>query len=186
MDFINSHGKTLVEVAAFVGQHMIVRIIRNFIPLSDVKYFTIPQGIYTHTHPHVRVRLHLTMSPGHTSIWSGGLVWIDCTPSKCNHHIITLHHNMTLAPRASQTSWPSREKNNFSPVKIASLMLNFSTIWLVGCSWRCAGIEIKSIPVSPRCSWRYAGASIILWTRLKTTELYTRASRYPLTKIAGW
>ena len=58
MDFINSHGKTLVEVAAFVGQHMIVRIIRNFIPLSDVKYFTIPQGIYTHTHTHTHMYVY--------------------------------------------------------------------------------------------------------------------------------
>ena len=43
-------------------------------------------------------------------------------------------------------------------------MLNFSTIWLVGRWWRIAGIE--SIPVSPRCSQRYAGASDILCIRL--------------------
>ena len=37
-------------------------------------------------------------------------------------------------------------------------------------------IEIESIPASPQHSWRYAGASVILWTRLNS-YLYTYINR---------
>ena len=39
---------------------------------------------------------------------------------------------MMLALRASQASWASWKKSLFFTSQIASLMLNFSTIWLVG------------------------------------------------------
>ena len=53
--------------------------------------------------------------------------------------------------------------NTFSLVKFYSWC---QTIWLVGHLWRNAGIEIVSIPVTPRHSRRYAGTRITLWTRL--------------------
>ena len=44
---------------------------------------------------------------------------------------------MMLAPRASQVSWTSRvlwaSRKSLFTSQIASLMLNFSTVWLVGC-----------------------------------------------------
>ena len=44
MDIANSQGKTLLQVSAFVGQHSCVRLIRNFIPFIDIKYYSVPQG----------------------------------------------------------------------------------------------------------------------------------------------
>ncbi|KAG8285790.1 Ankyrin repeat and MYND domain-containing protein 2 [Homalodisca vitripennis] len=41
----NSVGKTPMEMAAFVGNHMCVAIINNFVPRVEVDYFTVPQGL---------------------------------------------------------------------------------------------------------------------------------------------
>uniref|UniRef100_A0A1B6D4L7 MYND-type domain-containing protein n=3 Tax=Clastoptera arizonana TaxID=38151 RepID=A0A1B6D4L7_9HEMI len=40
----NSVGRTPSQMAAFVGNHMCVAVINNFIPKSEVDYYTIPQG----------------------------------------------------------------------------------------------------------------------------------------------
>ena len=58
--------------------------------------------------------------------------------------------------------------------QIASLTLNFSTVWLVGRWLMLATLRWnrnQSIPVSPWCSWHYTGTSIILWTRPKISNL---------------
>ncbi|XP_075220966.1 ankyrin repeat and MYND domain-containing protein 2 [Lycorma delicatula] len=41
----NSLGRTPSQMAAFVGNHHCVAVINNFIPKSDVDYYTVPQGL---------------------------------------------------------------------------------------------------------------------------------------------
>lgn len=43
-DVTNLQGKTVLDLAAFVGQNSASRIIRNYISLSDVEYYSVPQG----------------------------------------------------------------------------------------------------------------------------------------------
>lgn len=42
---LNSINKTAAQMAAFVGNHLIVSIINNFIPISEIHYFTKVQGL---------------------------------------------------------------------------------------------------------------------------------------------
>lgn len=44
---INTVGRTAAQMAAFVGNHNCVATINNFIPKSDIDYYTIPQGLQT-------------------------------------------------------------------------------------------------------------------------------------------
>lgn len=44
---VNSINKTASQMAAFVGNHHVVSIINNFIPISDIHYFTKCQGLET-------------------------------------------------------------------------------------------------------------------------------------------
>nr|CAD7415915.1 unnamed protein product [Timema poppensis] len=81
-DVVNSVGRTASQMAAFVGNHGCVATINNFIPKSDIVYYTIPQGLETepklpvslaasfhkfvmqvNVHP-VRVALNLQRIPG--------------------------------------------------------------------------------------------------------------------------
>ncbi|RZF36557.1 hypothetical protein LSTR_LSTR010668 [Laodelphax striatellus] len=41
----NSVGRTASQMAAFVGNHNCVAVINNFIPKSEVDYFTVPRGL---------------------------------------------------------------------------------------------------------------------------------------------
>ncbi|XP_054289369.1 ankyrin repeat and MYND domain-containing protein 2 isoform X2 [Macrosteles quadrilineatus] len=41
----NSVGKTPSEMAAFVGNHLCVAVINNFIPQSEIDYFTVSHGL---------------------------------------------------------------------------------------------------------------------------------------------
>ncbi|XKL68525.1 hypothetical protein PGB90_004016 [Kerria lacca] len=43
----NTIGKTASQMAAFVGNHNCVSVINNYVPKSDVDYYTIPKGIET-------------------------------------------------------------------------------------------------------------------------------------------
>ena len=61
-------------------------------------------------------------------------------------------------------------KKYFFNSKIVSLALNFSTIWLVGCWLTLTMLRWnRNQPASLQCLWRYAGTSIMLWTRLNVT-----------------
>ena len=60
IDMTNSQGKSLVELAAFVGQHMIVRLVNNHIPVSMLEYYTKPQG---KVHWRERNRVHVSVVP---------------------------------------------------------------------------------------------------------------------------
>lgn len=44
---VNSINKTAAQMAAFVGNHNVVNIINNFIPLEEIEYFTKIQGLET-------------------------------------------------------------------------------------------------------------------------------------------
>lgn len=43
----NSVGRTAAQIAAFVGNHKCVAVINNFVPKSEVDYYTVPQGLET-------------------------------------------------------------------------------------------------------------------------------------------
>lgn len=45
VNMINTVGRTAAQMAAFVGNHGCVAIINNFVPKSDVQYYTVPQGL---------------------------------------------------------------------------------------------------------------------------------------------
>ena len=66
------------------------------------------------------------------------------------------------ARRASRASW----KKYFFATQIASQMLNFSTIWLVGHQLTLATLHWNRNQVYSQHSRRYAGMSAILWTML--------------------
>ncbi|GLV32553.1 uncharacterized protein CBL_00737 [Carabus blaptoides fortunei] len=42
---LNSVGRTAAQMAAFVGNHACVAKINNFIPKSEIDYYTVPQGL---------------------------------------------------------------------------------------------------------------------------------------------
>lgn len=42
---VNSINKTAAQMAAFVGNHHVVNIINNFIPIEEIEYFTKSQGL---------------------------------------------------------------------------------------------------------------------------------------------
>lgn len=44
---VNTVGRTASQMAAFVGNHNCVATINNFVPKSDIDYYTIPQGLHT-------------------------------------------------------------------------------------------------------------------------------------------
>ena len=41
----NSLGRTANQMAGFVGNHAIVALINNYVPKSDVDYYTVPNGL---------------------------------------------------------------------------------------------------------------------------------------------
>jgi len=42
---LNSVNRTASQMAAFVGNHNCVAAINNFVPVSDLEYFTVPNGL---------------------------------------------------------------------------------------------------------------------------------------------
>lgn len=42
---VNSVGRTAPQMAAFVGNHQCVAIINNYIPKSEIDYYTVPHGV---------------------------------------------------------------------------------------------------------------------------------------------
>ncbi|XP_068205700.1 ankyrin repeat and MYND domain-containing protein 2-like [Palaemon carinicauda] len=44
---VNTLGRTAAQMAAFVGNHAVVALINNYIPLKDVSYYASPQGLDT-------------------------------------------------------------------------------------------------------------------------------------------
>ncbi|XP_064094510.1 ankyrin repeat and MYND domain-containing protein 2-like [Macrobrachium nipponense] len=44
---VNTLGRTAAQMAAFVGNHAVVALINNYIPLKDVSYYASPQGLNT-------------------------------------------------------------------------------------------------------------------------------------------
>lgn len=42
---INKVNKTAAEIASFVGNHKCVSVIKNFVQLADVEYYSVPQGL---------------------------------------------------------------------------------------------------------------------------------------------
>lgn len=43
----NTLGRTATQMAGFVGNHAVVALINNYLPISDVTYYTTPQGLET-------------------------------------------------------------------------------------------------------------------------------------------
>ena len=41
----NTLGRTAAQMAAFVGNHAVVALINNYIPISDVLHYTSPHGL---------------------------------------------------------------------------------------------------------------------------------------------
>ena len=81
----------------------------------------------------------------------------ECTQDHSIFYVESLVHSTTLEPRVMRVLWASWEKV-FLTIQIPFVMSNFLTIWLVGCWWRNARIEIESIPASPWHSWPYGWA----------------------------
>lgn len=56
----NSVGRTPSQMAAFVGNHDCVAVINNFVPKSDVDYYTKPRGLETESKlpGHLALPLH--------------------------------------------------------------------------------------------------------------------------------
>lgn len=41
----NTLGRTATQMAAFVGNHAVVALINNYLPMSDVMKYTVPSGL---------------------------------------------------------------------------------------------------------------------------------------------
>lgn len=61
---INTVGRTAAQMAAFVGNHNCVATINNFIPKSDIDYYTIKQGVQDKAllEPYLTESLHKFLS----------------------------------------------------------------------------------------------------------------------------